>query len=329
MIDNLSKYVIENGGSITPLIIPSEETGGTGLCNPSLFIDNNGKILMNLRLVEYTLYHSEEQQKFQSRWGPLAYLHREDDPHLRTTNYYCEIDPKTFKISKYHKVDTSKLDVVPIWDFVGLEDARIVRWDNKLWLCGVRRDTTPNGQGRMELSQIEVTDQGVKEISRNRIEPPQDPNSYCEKNWMPVLDKPFHFIKWANPTELVKVDVNNRTSKTITQIKNPIPLPRDLRGGSAVIPFGENYIAVTHEVDLYNNEVGNKDGKYYHRFIVWDKNWNIITYSPEFNFMDAYIEFTCGLAQVGDDFIVSFGYQDNAAFILKIPKKVLNTIIYG
>jgi predicted GH43/DUF377 family glycosyl hydrolase len=45
--------------------------------------------------------------------------------------------------------------------------------------------------------------------------------------------------------------------------------------------------------------------------------------------MDAYIEFTCGLAQVGDDFIVSFGYQDNAAFILKIPKKVLNAIIYG
>jgi len=46
----------------------------------------------------------------------------------------------------------------------------------------------------MELSEIEITDTEVKEISRLRIEAP-DVNSYCEKNWMPILDMPYHYIK--------------------------------------------------------------------------------------------------------------------------------------
>ena len=55
----------------------------------------------------------------------------------------------------YHKIDTSKLDVTPIWKFIGLEDGRIVNWDDKYYAIGVRRDTTTNGQGRMEFSEFE------------------------------------------------------------------------------------------------------------------------------------------------------------------------------
>ena len=180
MIDNFVKIVLENGGTITPLLIPSENTNGTGLCNPSIYIDG-GKPIMNLRHVDYTLYHCESEQRFQTRWGneyrPFCYLHPEDDCVLRTTNYFCELDPTTLEIQSYTKVDTSKLDTPPVWEFIGLEDARLVRWDGKLYMCGVRRDTKPNGEGRMELS--EIVD--GKEVSRFRIEPPIDSNSYCEK----------------------------------------------------------------------------------------------------------------------------------------------------
>ena len=37
-------------------------------------------------------------------------------------------------------------------DFIGLEDGRLLKWNDKYYLTGVRRDTTTNGQGRMELS---------------------------------------------------------------------------------------------------------------------------------------------------------------------------------
>ena len=39
ILDNISQIAIHNGGSITPLIIPSELTGGTGLCNVAIFIE--------------------------------------------------------------------------------------------------------------------------------------------------------------------------------------------------------------------------------------------------------------------------------------------------
>ena len=54
-----------------------------------------------------------------------------------------------------------------MWDFVGLEDARLVKWNETYYLCGVRRDTTTNGQGRMELSEIDIKDDSVKELKRN------------------------------------------------------------------------------------------------------------------------------------------------------------------
>jgi predicted GH43/DUF377 family glycosyl hydrolase len=315
-MNSLANFALEHGGSIHPLILPSSVTNGTGIMNPSILIDN-GKILVNIRHVNYTFYHSEAKL-FQHPWGPLTYLHPENDIHLRTDNYYCELDTN-FNITRFNKIDTSKFDTYePKWDFVGLEDARLVRWDNKLYITGVRRDTTTTGQGRMELSEIVVSDNDVKEISRVRIPPPNDLTSYCEKNWMPVIDKPFNYVKWTNPTELVSVDIANKTSKT-EFLGNPIQLPRDLRGGTQVISFDEYYITLTHEVDLFNSEVGRKDAVYRHRFIIWDKNWNILKYTNDFSMMDAHVEFSVGMCQYNDDLLITFGFQDNAAYLLRLP----------
>lgn len=323
-MNNFVKEAIKHGGSIHPLIIPSELSGGTGIMNPSIFNDN-GKIIVNLRNVNYTFYHSEAKL-FQHQWGPLTYLHPENDMHLRTWNWYCELDDD-FNISRYTKIDTSKFDTYePKWDFVGLEDARIFRWDGKLYISGVRRDTTTNGQGRMELSEIVVEEDSVKEISRFRIPTPKDPNSYCEKNWMPINDMPYHYVKWSNPTEVVKVDPSAETCEQTTLTKF-VPMPRDMRGGSQIIEFEGNYLAVVHEVYLFQSEVGRKDGVYKHRFLVWDKNWNLIKYSEDFSFMDAHTEFAVGMCHKGDDILITFGFQDNVAYILKVTKDFLSKFI--
>lgn len=320
MINNLCKLVLEQGGVLIPLLIPSELTEGTGLMNPSIFIDKD-KIYLNLRHVGYTLYHSEGEQKFQNIWGPLAYLNPEDDITLRTTNYLCTLNPDTLEIETYNKVDTSELDQKPLWEFIGLEDGRVVRWDNDLFLIGVRRDTTTNGEGRMEFSKVIDN----KEITRTRIQPPI--LTYCEKNWMPILDMPYHFVKWSNPLEIVKVDLETASSETVLLKKEITPLPRDLRGGSQVITIGDYRIAITHEVDLWKNELDNKDTQYNHRFIVWDKDWNVVKISDEFKFLTGYVEFACGLALYKGDLLITFGFQDNAAYLLKTPIAFLENLL--
>ena len=320
MTRNLAKIAIEGGGSVTPIIIPSSLTDGTGLCNPAINkID--GELKLNLRHVKYNLYHSE-QCKFPLHWGPLAYLNREDDIKLRTVNYICDIDSKTLNLKSFKQVDTSELDKEPLWEFIGLEDGRLVKWGGKEYICGVRRDTTINGQGRMELSEIK----DGKEINRYRIEPPGEP-TYCEKNWMPINDMPFHFVKWSNPTEIVKVDTETLSSEIVHLVPQTVTPSRDLRGSSHVIKYKEYYIAITHEVDLWYNEQNQKDSQYYHRFIVWDKDWNIVNITDEFKFFDAGIEFVCGMVEHDDSLLISLGFQDNAAYIVQLPNNVFDAII--
>ena len=324
-LHSLAKRALENGGNIYPLILPEELTSGTGLMNPSIFIDESGKVIVNIRHVNYTFYHSEEKL-YQHQYGPLTYIHPEEDMHLRTWNWYCELD-ENFEISKFSQIDTSTFDTYePMWDFVGLEDARIFKWEDKLYITGVRRDTTTNGQGRMELSEIVVNDDGVQEVSRFRIPPPKDPNSYCEKNWMPIVDLPYHYVKWSNPTEVVKVDPENQTCQTV-HLGEQINLPRDVRGGSQVISWKDHYLALTHEVWLFNSEVGRKDAVYRHRFILWDKNWNIVKVSDDFSIMSGHVEFSIGMVKRDSEFLISFGFQDNAAYVLKVPETVIEEML--
>tara|TARA_R110000744_G_scaffold33567_4_gene78776 strand:+ start:711 stop:1727 length:1017 start_codon:yes stop_codon:yes gene_type:complete len=329
MKQSLIDKALEEGGRIEPLIIPSEKTGGLGLCNPSIFkLEAKDKYLVNVRNVSYYLHHCEGEQKYQTPWGPLNYVRPDNDPYLRTDNYLCEFSLRNQVLSNPRKVDTSEIPSEPEWDFVGLEDARIVKWDDKMYLTGVIRHA-PDGKGRMVLSEIVITKKTVKEVNRFTIEPPEGPDVYCEKNWMPILDRPFHYVKWSNPLQVVKVDINKCTSSTVYQSKDTLDLQLDPRGGSQVIPWKDGtYLAVTHECDYWQNVKGDRDSHYYHRFMQWDTDWNLINHSKPFKFMDGRIEFCCGMAKHPncDDVYVTFGFQDNSAYLAQIPLGVIEDI---
>jgi hypothetical protein len=324
---NLVHKSVSQGGKLAPLILPHSTTSGMGLMNPSIFVDDDGDILVNIRHVNYTLYHSEKDQRFFSPWGPLSYLHPEKDQRLVTTNYLGRLD-KDYNLINFTEVDYSKFNVPPIWEFVGEEDVRITQWDGNYYLIGVRRDTTPNGQGRMEYSKIELNKEKwtAKEVQRVRIPPPVDVTSYCEKNWMPILDKPYHFVKWAMPTEVVWANPDKSECKQVL-VKQTPPISSDQRGGTNVIAWGDYYIAFTHEVKLWKNYLNQKDSIYRHRMIVWDKEFNFVGITSSFSFLDTPIEFCVGAAVIKKNLVLTFGVQDNCAFVLEVPKKVINGMI--
>tara|TARA_R100000657_G_C4681050_1_gene129672 strand:- start:1560 stop:2594 length:1035 start_codon:yes stop_codon:yes gene_type:complete len=331
--NNLVDLSIKHGGFIKPLIIPEDKTGGTGLCNATVYIDDYEGIIVNVRHVGYMMHHVEFEQKYWGLWGAMQYMNPENFCFLETTNYLCHLDEDLNQID-YHKIDTTKFDKTPLWDFIGQEDVRIFRWNNKFYTCGVRRDIDTIGTGRMEMCEVIPYNEGFKEITRDRIEVPEK-ETYLEKNWMPVLDMPYHFIRHADPIELVKVDCENKNCKVIVKKSWSEKISKnkldgcDLRGGSQVIPFGEYRLCITHECFFPWHPVGNgKDAHYYHRFVFYDKDWNIAKVSKRFKFMDAMIEFNCGLAERDNDLIITFGYQDNAAYILSMPKIVLSEIEY-
>ena len=321
---NLVQKAVGYGGKLAPLVISEGLTSGTGLMNPSIFIDADGDILVNLRHVNYTLYHAEGDQRFPSRWGPLGYLHPEKDQRLVTENYICRLNADLV-MTDYSKVEMLELHT-PIWEFVGLEDARLVQWDNEYCIIGVRRDTTTNGVGRMEKTVIELDKDNwsAKEIKRTRIPAPAPDDSYCEKNWMPILDRPNQFVKWTSPVEIVELDGEQCKQLMVKQGVQP---NKDQRGGSQLIRWGSMYISITHEVDLFKNYLEQKDGIYRHRLCVWDNELNLVGIGEPFSFLDGQIEFCVGAAIFQGDLLISFGFQDNAAFVLRTPKAIVEDMI--
>lgn len=323
-IENFAKLCVSSGGKIVPLILDNSKIIGPSLMNPSI-ININNKILVNLRNVNYVLYHAENGVN-EHTWGPLCYLHTEQYKVLATNNILCELDDN-LNISGDSIINTSLLDSKPLWEFIGLEDARLVLWNNKFYLSGVRRDTTTNGEGRMELSQIVVENHQAKEICRQRIPAPLPNNSYCEKNWMPIIDRPYEYIKWTNPTEVVRYNPETKTTSTIFMGKYKQLNTMDLRGGSQVIPYDNYYLAIVHEVELFRSEAGHKNATYRHRFVLWDKSFDLLKISPLFDFMGGQIEFCCGMAQHNDNLLVTFGFQDNAAYLLNFNKSIVNKLL--
>jgi len=332
----LATYALKRGGSLHPILLPKSVLGNeAGIMNPSIY-SRDGELLLNIRHVNYILYHSEGK-RFPHQWGPLVYIHPENDVTLRTHNVMCKLD-SDLNLKSADRVDMV-LDTDPTWNFIGLEDARLFEWDKKLYLCGVRRDCYDDkGKGRMELCHIEW-DKKTKswvELSRHPIPAPDGDGSYCEKNWMPVLDMPYHFVKWCNPTQVCKFDIEAGTTENVFKDESDRqPFEKDFRGGSQVIRINDNQrMAFIHETNLLRDPFNRKDGDYSHRVLIWDNDWNIVHTSRKFHFMGTFydhvtntdynIEFVTGMTvhpETGD-VLISFGWQDNACYILRMPQQL-------
>lgn len=329
MVENQNKTfaqsVILSGGEVKKISLPYSESKSNGFFNPSIFNDS-GSLHLNLRTCNYTLVHSELGKTLIND-SPLHYV-GDDGKIFKTENYFCYIDTDKLRPVFSCKVQTDNFDKEPMWHFSGLEDARLVKWNGKFYLCGTRRDTENTGIGRMELSEIVVEHAYSKEVNRYRIPAPGDDSSYCEKNWMPILDLPYHFVKWTNPTEIVKFDIESKTCKTVLLKDSNVNISNDLRGGSQIISWNEGYLGVVHQA--YHTYPNNKfDNEYKQQFIFWDSEWNIVKYSPQFTIMGSRIEFVSGLTICGDDIIMTYGHQDNASFIIRVSQKFVEDFLNG
>ena len=89
-----------------------------------------------------------------------------------------------------------------------------------------------------------------------------------------------------------------------------------------------HYLCICHDVDYRpKNYNGHKDSDYYHRFVIFNNDFTINKISEQFNFMTAKIEFCIGLAQYKDDILITFGFQDNSSYIIRINKNKLRKLI--
>lgn len=315
----LIKYSLQNEGEIAPLLFDISTDKERSIMNPSI-INIDGNLLVNCRVVNYMLWHMPNDYPVDG--GPLQYLHPEQDRTLTTYNYIAPLNPISLELGEVTKIDM-KLDVEPKWIFIGLEDGRLLQWGDHTYLMGVRRDTDDQGTGRIELTELEGSIGAVREVARIRIPLPVGEESYCEKNWVPIADQPYKFLRWLNPVVILEYDpVNNYSVERKT---NQLDLNGlQLRGSTQLIPYEDKYICLAHSVQLWKPIFGEKEGNYDTHLCVFDKKLNLEYVSPAFKFNpNSKVEFNCGMAILKDHLYITFSEEDNVAHILKLRKELL------
>ena len=317
------KYLLDNNAKLAPLEINYDEIETLASMNPSIWI-KDGIGYINIRAINYNLFNSRYREYTQND-QPIAYICKSAQS-LKTENYFGTINLDTLNINQISKVQMMELHT-PCWDFHGLEDARIIYWDENIYLCGVRRDVKETGEGRMELSKIEWIDNNWQETERTRIPAAGDDTAYLEKNWMPIIDQPYMWVKWCNPVEICKYN------KELNQLDINFTgsYYRSYRGDSHVINIDDNYYCFVHDVLNYqlNPETNSRISYYQHYILKLNKDLQPIGIYGPFNYDNRFnIEFGCGLASDDKYCYLTYSENDAAAYIIKFDKYLLVNLNY-
>ena len=197
----------------------------------------------------------------------------------------------------------------------GFEDARLVNWDGKLYLSATCRDYNTGGMGRIVLVKL---GRNYEELEHHILEGTCNDCTFCEKNWQPIIGKPFQYVVSNSPTVVVKANMDSlriKATKGTSGMCIGTGMVGSYRGSSQVIPYKDGYVSIVHHSE--------KDEKtqhhYWHHFVTYDKDFNVLHISQPYKFEGAPIEFCCGIA-IKDDFAyITYSVMDKDASIMRIP----------
>ena len=155
-----------------------------------------------------------------------------------------------------------------------------------------------------------------------------------EKNWQPVVDKPFTFMYDADNSETITLDIDNmgesedvNNPSTINSLDTP-KFSMSMCGSSQLIHLHNgNYLSICHTSHRYTDYAGIPSWFYNHYFMLYDENLNKIWTSQPFHFVEECMEFCCGMYEHDGNIHISFSIMDGAVNIITIPYDSMMEII--
>ena len=226
---------------------------------------------------------------------------------IRSEIYIAPYNVKTHKLGDLHRLDVSKIADTPLRR--GLEDPKLFYRDNAWHFTCVTMEKGHTPFARMAICRLS---DDLKEIVSFEKFPGIDAHR-PEKNWM-LPDEPNPNFDWIyGSNAIVKDDV-------LTVHMNDDPTIATLRGNTNLLDLGDGtYLAVVHR--LFTRLIMNNKLRFYvHYFAKYDSTGKIIALSRGFKFERSGVEFAAGLSICGDDFMVSYGSNDESSHVALLPK---------
>lgn len=315
-MNSLVRFTTENGGKDYNILFPNHFLYGYySSGNPTCAFIHN-KLTLNSRLVNYKkILQSEYADFIADQKNQTYYL---NEYGFNSRNIVCELhdgEPSNFTELDYGEGDLTAF-------YRGFEDCRFIVWDNKLYTYGTRWDKIP-GIGSICIYELDTNLTPLNEIV---VKSPT--NSFCEKNWGAIEDKPFCFVYKTNETLVVKVFPNGDCSFIhVGEVDERYST--DIKGSTPVIRYNEHeYISIVHRT-TYSiiNEL--EKSTYQTAFVFYDNNLNITRMSEWFVFRTELCEFSCGLCIVDGIMYLPYSQIDCTVNMLEIPIQKIEDFLKG
>jgi hypothetical protein len=269
-----------------------------------------GKHYLNTRFVNYWMYPNG------------YYRFQNPDLVIENRNYLSELDPLTFEPTYFREMNERTIYgtdgnplVPPKRDkrsfSIGLEDIRLFHGNNgKVRFIATNVEYSPASKNRMVLGTYDLDTATYRDCS---VVIPPDPNSWCEKNWIPILFsdkdsgvKEERFIyKWS-PMEIGRVEPTTNQLQIVLRYEVQPWIFSRLRGSTSfvdapldVIPkeLREEGSTAEYLVGLAHFSEEHLPRHYYHLLILLEKSTlKPVRYSRVFYFEKLSIEFCIGMA---------------------------------
>ena len=308
---------MQNRGSCRPLTTPHTGLNGEFRANTNISISSyKGNIISNTRLTNYAyipLFASDKVMRIEFFGNSM----------ISSCNAIGPIDSQPLVYDIFGKNAFNWGTV----SFTGLEDIRLVVWNDILYGIGFRPDVIQN---KVIAQLIEYNEDFT--INRSWF---LNTNKYMEKNWQPVEGRPFTFMYDPDKSSLLVLDIdklhvadNDNMPTIINEIQTP-DFSHILSGSSQVIKLtNDQYLSICHTSHRYKDANMYEHWVYNHYFVIYDKDMNKVWQSDPFRFVCDCMEFTCGICRDNDNICISFSMYDGITHLLSIPiDKFLNILM--
>jgi hypothetical protein len=310
--------------------------------NPSILKIDDDNLILNLRVVNYKIVNN-------------CYYHKKDntcfnnDYPVTTKNILLNLNNDLEVVNSNEIIFNDKEYLHIPTNIIGYEDMRIFNHNNELYFLSTCRNYTSNN--KIVFGQIDKQNT----VSKIKVLYGIDDN-LCQKNWVPIINNDafgvstqvdkntniLHIVYSYSPFVVLNFDLeefnkNNILNQNVTIYKKyNISEKLDLRGSTQFIRFNmknieinkekidiDGYIGIVHEVIFMDRRI------YLHRFLILDIFYKPLYLSYPFYLFDREIQYTCGLCIHNNFFIVSSGFKDEEAYLVKIQFNYLNGNIFN
>jgi hypothetical protein len=278
------------------------------------YINYKGKHILNIRYINYWLYPGG------------GYLIKHPEQHIYTKNFLAfwnsevSIEPMCL-----NEMDDESVSLVNHNGTIyGLEDIRLYEYQDTIYFIATNINYSGIGRNRMIKGKYNIEKRTYDDCL---LLIPPDKNSWCEKNWIPIIkgDQEYFVYKWF-PFEIgTLVDKIDDSGSSYTQLDiclqyiHHTPFFKKVRGSTPFIEIDSGYLGVVH----FSEEKSPR--QYFHLLVLLDKEtFRPLRYSKHFHFHNISIEFCIGFSMIDDSYYFWISNFDRDPEMIVIKKELLS-----